>query len=668
VSACSFAAALLMSTALPAAAATLANGAEDLGAVDGATAMTAMVWLKGHDDAAFDAAVADRYDPKSPSYHVWMSADQVASFGPTKADVAKLETSLRGRGLKIARVSEDGAAIKVSGTADRIQAAFGTTIHAGVLAGRTVFASVTEPKYQGANPELVDTVTGLSTVGMTPFSVRQMDFTTGAPKPGISLADTSDPLAAFTTDCFPGKTSVTLSGQVFVASGQQETITYKGPNFLSASLTNPFPPQCAYTPAQVATHYGLDAVHAKGWTGKGQTIVIVDAYGSQTITNDANAFSQLMGLSPLTDANLAIVYPDGLPNYADADPELVASWADETSLDVEWAHALAPDAKIVLLAMPTQDADELTFGISYAAQHKLGNVISNSYGFPEVSTGPAVANNFNKTIKKAAAEGIAVNVATGDSGDNGVGSPRGAAAIPADSPFATAVGGTSINVPSDQGPVDSAWGTVVVLLGLHSQPLDPPEPFLQQGGGGGESVFLEKPSFQKQLPGVGRQTPDVSALADPETGAIIVTGSQVVVIGGTSLATPIFSAIWALADEAAGQSLGQAAPIIAKMTPNAIQDIQPIIASVNNTSAKVVVQGGATITDTPAELLGLSSTQPEGFVGTINNVISLQFDAGFGADTSLMATAGWDNATGWGQPKGLAFIREAVAQAKKPTS
>jgi len=669
VSAGSLAAVLLMSTALPAAAATLAGQAQDLGAVDAAMPMTATVWLKGHNQAAFDQAVADLYDPKSPLYHEWMSPEQVASFGPTAADIAKMSASLRAQGLKIERVSDDRSAIKVSGSAAKIQAAFGTAIHHGVLNGRRVFANVTTPQYRGANPELVDTVTGLSNIGMSPMVLQQLDLATGAPKPAISLADTTNPLAAFTTNCFAPKTAVTLSGAVTDQGspdqGAQVTATYTGPQYLQTAA-GARQPNCAYTPAQVAAHYGLDAVYAKGWTGKGQTIVIVDGFGSQTIAADANAFSKLMGLPALTDANFEVLYPDGMPNY-----DFQGTWGIEATQDVEWAHAMAPDAKIVLVAMPTGDDDELAYGISYATQHKLGNVISNSWGEAEATAGPAPVQTFNSILQKAAAQGIAVNFASGDEGDNGVGTPVGAATIPADSPYATAVGGTSIGVPSDNGPVEAAWGHVLSILGSPDAPEYPvANAGFAFGGGGGESIYLPKPRFQKALPGTGRQTPDVSALADPDTGAIMVYDSLVLVGGGTSLATPIFSAIWALADQAAGKSLGQAAPIIATMSSNAIQDIKPVVANVNNTVGTMTVNGGAPVSEGPADLLGLTSTQPQGFVGAIYNYanIGYYFDFSFGTDTSLMAAAGWDNATGWGVPKGLGFIQEAAKQAKKPNS
>jgi subtilase family serine protease len=461
------------------------------------------------------------------------------------------------------------------------------------------------------------------------------------------------------------------------------TATYQGPTYLTASF---FGPICGYTAQQVAAHYGLDAVHAKGWTGKGQTIVIVDAYGSPQIDTDANTFSQAMGLPALDNSNFEIVFPDGQP----AIDGITAGWADEVSLDVEWAHALAPDAKIVLVVAPTANDAELTFAINYAVAHKLGNVISNSFGEVEGAGGPATAQLYNSVFKKAAAQGIAINVASGDSGDFGLGTPVGAASIPADSPFATGIGGTSLSVPSDSGPVDAVWGINLALLAT-ALPQNPP--FVggfQQGSGGGESGFLQKPAFQKSLPGTGRQLPDVSAIADPQTGAITVVpnvvgsssdftvlGSAFTVFGGTSLATPVFSAIWALADQATGESLGQAAPMIAQMSSPAVTDILPIVAFKANTSGSITVTDpttsfSTTTTYTAAQLLGLDTTQPEGFVGMLQSVQNQPpvqlVDLGFGADSSLRVTTGWDNATGWGVPNGLPFITEAKKLAKGKSS
>ncbi len=642
--------------------------AVDAGPVASATPMTAMVWLKGRNDAQLDASVASRYDESSPYYHLWMKPEDVAALGPNASDLQTLKSSLTAQGLQIVSVADDGSSIKVSGTAAKIQAAFGTEIRVKQLAGKSFFANTAEPKYQGAHPELVAAVSGLHNLGMQPYVARQVDFSTGQPRAGVPAASTPNPLSVFTNQCFGPKIEAHMTGIQIGVGGVVGD--YTGPQYMPNVDTM----VCGYTPAQIATHYGLDAVYANGWTGKGQTIVLVDAFGESDILNEANIFSQTMGLPLFNNKNFSIVYPDGAPTAATYTEGLENGWAVEIALDVEWAHALAPDAKIVLVVAPTDDPAELSFALNYAVSHQLGDVISNSYGYPEVGFGygPADAQLFNKVIKKAAAQGIAVNVATGDSGDLGLGTPVGAASIPADSPFATAVGGTSLDIPSDTGAVEAVWGITLTALGQIGRPENPP--FMEgfaQGGGGGESVYLEKPSYQKSLPGTGRQLPDVSAVADPQTGAIIVgpdSNNDPVygVIGGTSLATPVFSAIWALANQAAGESLGQAAPIIAKMDSKAVTDILPIVAfkTKDNTQGSVTTAGVNVTTYDPAQLLGLDQTQPDGFEGTIVHDLLSYVDLGFGANSSLMTTTGWDTATGWGVPNGLKFINEAKKAAK----
>jgi subtilase family serine protease len=171
-----------------------------------------------------------------------------------------------------------------------------------------------------------------------------------------------------------------------------------------------------------------------------------------------------------------------------------------------------------------------------------------------------------------------------------------------------------------------------------------------QGGGGGESVYFAKPAYQRALPGTGRQLPDVSAVADPQTGAIIVTPnatgrkSVIEVIGGTSLASPVFSGIWALATQAAGARLGQAVPIQA---------------SHFNLNGSIVA-GTATQVYSPPALLNLVATQPNGFVGIGAVFGGEHFDLGFGADSSLATTPGWDDATGYGAPA-PGFVAAAAA-------
>lgn len=670
-------AALAMGWTMPALAAgqltsnRLLSQSQDAGPVDSTMTMSATVWLNGHNETALGAAVAQRHDPNSPNYHRWMSQGEVAAFGPTRQDVLTVQASLGALGLKIEKVSENGASVKVSGTAQRMQAAFNTTVHQfrrQNANGNTFYAPTTKLQYQGAHAELIGAVSGLTNVGMRTFVLRQTDLSTGQQLPSMTADQAgTDPLSFFTTDCFGPSMTAKLSGlPLILGSHGPVTDTFTGPSYLDPTTTSR--PSCGYTAKQLSAHYGLDEVYAKGWTGKGETIVIVNAYGSPTIQADVNTFSQLMGLPSMNDGSFRVVYPNGQPLAASAD------WALETTLDVEWAHAMAPDASIVLVVAPSSENGDLAGAVDYAVSNHLGNVISNSWGLPEAWASAGDAKIYDDIFRRAAAQGISVNVATGDSGDNRVGSPVGAASLPADSAYATGVGGTSIGVPSDHGPVEAAWGITVTHLGAILHPNSTPAfDGFNQGSGGGESMFLAKPWYQQHLPGAGRQLPDVSAVGDPQTGGIVVQTLPdgrmgYGVVGGTSLATPIFSAIWALANQAAGESLGHAAPAIAALPASALRDILPISARKDNASGTLTDSAGTTYYS-PAQLLGPGLVQPSGFVNALVLAGRAPFlgwnVVGFGTDSSLQAGRGWDNATGYGVPNGLSFIEAAKRLSRR---
>ena len=651
--------------------ATAAAAARDVGAVRAATPMQAVVWLKGAQDAGLDAAVANLYDPASRSYHRWLSSDELSAYAPAANELAAARASLEAQGLHVDQVLEGGTMVKVSATAASLQSAFGTTIHQWQSSTKTFFKTSSAPKYQGANAQLVGGVSNLGGAGVHPFVARQIDFASGVARPAVVPQAGTDPLASFTSDCFGPKFTAAMAGfapAIPPLPSGNVVASYTGVTYLDPTTTSNRK-ACGYTAKQLVQHYGLAQAHAAGWTGKGQTIVIVDAFGSPTLAADVDTFSKTMELPAMNAKSLQVVYPDGQPSAPDGD------WALETTLDVEWAHAFAPDAKIVLVVAPSSDNAELAYAVEYAAEHRLGNVISNSWGLPEADADANTAELFNHVFKRAAARGISVNVATGDSGDNGVGSPVGAASIPADSPYATGVGGTSIGIPSDDGPVEAAWGITLTQLGLVRSPYHVPnEHGFLQGSGGGESVFLKKPGYQRHLPGTGRQLPDISALGDPQTGAIVTItnwnsgDSEWGVVGGTSLATPIFSAIWALADQAAGESLGQAAPAVATMPAWAIRDVLPIKAKKLDTTGSISFRGDAPVQWTAAQLLGLDQTQPTGFLGALIFAGMVPFqgwnDIGFGTDSSLAAATGWDNATGYGVPNGVLFITSAALFAR----
>ena len=284
---------------------------------------------------------------------------------------------------------------------------------------------------------------------------------------------------------------------------------------------------CVYLPQQLEAALGLDQVYAYGYNGSGQTIVLVEGYGYPNIKEDANAFFKLAGLPALNSSNFRIVYPQGKP-----DPNLgvLTGWDVEIALDVQSAHTIAPGADIVVVATNGQDSEDFQNSIAYVANNHLGNQISNSYALGHRSrSGPLEQISWDEAIEVATAQGISVNFATGDSGDNGLGTPLGAPGVPSVAPHATAVGGTSIlnDLNHPGSTITTSWGDTLTFLACGDEVFDPPQPLgLIGGGGGGESVFWTKPSWQSSLPGKNRQVPDVSALADPYTGIPIVITSE----------------------------------------------------------------------------------------------------------------------------------------------
>ena len=616
------------------------------------------VWLATHNKAEFDKKVEALYTPGSPTFHKWLTTDELMAYAPTAAEVKQVKEELTRQGLTVIEDGRDNFSIAVHGPAEKVQTAFHTKVEEFEREGKTFHANTTAATFEGEAASLVESVSGLSNLGMKPQIAYVKDPKTGnarAPQriPASAMPDFG--LMLFTDQCFSTPTTFTYG-----TSGKLPVGVYFG-NVYDNNVR-----ACGYTPAQMQQAYGLPAAYKAGISGQGQTIVIVDAYGSQTIQNDTTNFNARYGLPAFTSSSFKVIFPTGQP----LDPQLgiTEGWNVETTLDVEWSHAIAPQAKIVLLAAAGQDDQDLQYAVEYATYHKLGNVISNSYGTPEIEDGQAALNAYNDVIERAAAAGISVNYATGDSGDLGLGSPVGAASVPADSPYATAVGGTSIGVPGGVGSAkETGWGNnQTEIAASPTTPLDPPYNFGNVGGaGGGQSVFFKKPAYQNALPGDYRLLPDVSMEADPYTGAIILfTDSpspefQIESIGGTSLSTPMFSAMWALANQKAGHSLGQAAPIVSKLTSSALNDIVPV-SSTTNVTGTVIDSSGATFYSADALAAPLEGTTE--FYSAVWPINGYGVDLTFGTDTSLHTTKGWDDVTGYGTPKGLAFITAAAKE------
>ncbi len=627
----------------------IAGSSKDLGLAQPQQELTLTVHLTPRNEDAYNAAVEALYTPGSPTYHRWFSPADFAKYAPTVSDMTTVKSELTGHGLSVVSVDPNNFSVRVRGNVSSVEAAFGTQIHNYQLNnGKTFYANATPAKLSGPAAAMISAVSGLSSFAMKPMLKFQTNPKTGKPVAGVPIAKATGSLLTtyFSNDCFKAAQPYTLTTEgATLPVGQ-----YYG-NFYG--FNDPLK-SCGYTPQQMQAHYNIRTGINAGLDGTGQTIVLVDGPSDPSVKDDLVAFSKLTGLPPITSSNFQIIYPDGVPSQLTLTE--IANWDEEADLDIEWAHAMAPGAKIILLIAPTQDWTELEFMIQYATQHHLGNVISNSYGYPEQAWGAFTQKGFDQVIQAAAAAGIAVNFSTGDGGDEGLGEPNvGGASYPSSSAFATAIGGTSLGIPNTSGTTSEVgWGNNGTFLSFATDfVLDPPENLgLLGGSGGGESILIPKPNWQKNLgiPGANRQQPDISAVADPYTGAIFVSGGYVSVIGGTSLASPVFSAIWALADQKAGVSLGQAAPLLASLPKGsgAIKDIVPV-GSPTNVAGTVFDSAGATYYS-PDDLLAPLYTTTTYFSAVWNLGGGEDVVLSFGTDTSLTVTTGWDNVTGFGVP------------------
>jgi subtilase family serine protease len=635
--------------------------AKDLGRAAASSEINVTVHLKLTDKAAFDRAVDALYDSASPTFHNWMTNADLKTYAPPEEQREIVRQELEKHGLTILSSGTLGFSIRAHGTIANVESAFNTELHNFQFNGRVFRANVRDARLTGEAGDYVSSVAGLESHRIRPLAVRAINPRTGKPFPSIPLNAHSDGFPpGSTTECLSKPATYTLLGPTALP-----VATYTGTVYPVTS-DYPQPPLCDYLPEQLQTVLGLKEVYAAGYTGAGQTIVLMEGYGYPTLEADANEFYKLAGLPLLTSKNFRIVYPEGKPN---PQAGILEGWNIEIALDMGSSHTVAPGANIVVVATNGQDNEDFQASILYAVEHDLGNTISNSYEEDlDLIAGPLEQTSWDETLEVATAKGISVNFSSGDSGDNGVGTPVGAPGVPSDAPHATSVGGTSIlnDVYHPGSTITTSWGDTWVYLQTNGVVNDPPAPYgLYGGGGGGESIFWPKPSWQKSLPGTGRQTPDVSAVADPYTGVpiVITVGTTQEVQygwGGTSLACPVFSGFWAIANEKAGHPLGQAARLIAALPYGGVQDVLPTTDSTPHNVTGTITDETGTTKYTAAEIFTgvlegntgfTSAIWPADFAGA-NDVV----DFGFGLDSSLTVTHGWDNATGWGTPHGLTFI------------
>jgi hypothetical protein len=287
-----------------------------------------------------------------------------------------------------------------------------------------------------------------------------------------------------------------------------------------------------YSPAQIISAYGVNDIFFNGvaGTGAGQTIAIIDAFNNPDIISDANAFSVQFGLPQFNgsgEPTLQVLNQTGgtsLPSNSTP-----GQWDLEESLDVEWAHAIAPGANIILFEANSSAISDLFTAVATAADTTGVSTVSMSFSTPQLldfySGGPSEPSEDSTFTTPTGHQGVTFLGSTGDDGAPGVG-------YPALSPNVIAVGGTTLSIGADGSYLgESAWS----------------------GGGGGTSIQEAQPGFQSaSINNTGlRATPDVSMDADPETGVYVLDSFDggYTQVGGTSLSTPMWAGLIAIVDQ-----------------------------------------------------------------------------------------------------------------------
>jgi subtilase family serine protease len=444
--------------------------------------------------------------------------------------------------------------------------------------------------------------------------------------------------------------------------------------FISGSETPPTQAQCAsvgrrcFGPAAMQNSYNLAPLYAQGFQGQGVTVGIVDSFGSDTMAHDLHVFNNAFGL-PHMCGEEGVTCAPGMPTFSELKQGNVNTtgqppsngtglethnlWALEVALDVEWTHAIAPQANILLIDTPTAE----TLGVQgfpdffkaekFVIDNHLADVISQSFASGEDAFGSTQSLlNLRYAFKAAQAEGVTMLAASGDFGSaelskqpvkNPTVFPVPGVWWPASDPLVTGVGGTYLCTNPDTG------------LGVDSA--SPPaqcqsNPGVREVGwiaaGGGFSHVFARPSFQDALPAgstpipaTARGVPDIGYQASSRTGVLVyitnpgytgivcpdgsLCSAGWYVVGGTSSGSPQWAALIAIADQINGGRLGY---------------INPALYTIGSNPARYA----ADFYDVTTGNNGLFAPDIPGYP----------------------ATTGWDPVTGLGTPNAAVFLPDLV--------
>ena len=495
--------------------------------------------------------------PGSARYGHWLSSAAFdARYAPARSDVTAVQDWLRSQGFQVTRTLPSGMLVEASGTAGQVEKVFSAPLHDYLYLGATVMANAAPLSLPAATPAAVSkAIAGIIGIDQGSELNRPAETLPGPP-PGARY-------------------------------GVQPCSAYYGQKLATAQPPASGAPRpyavCGYGPQQFQSAYGESGLLRSGITGRGVTVAIIGAYAAPTIFRDAQRYSQVHGQPPFTGGQFSQVIPR--PAGYDMTSGCGApSWYSEETVDVEAVHAMAPGARIAYIGA-ADCAGSLDDAWASAIDRHAASVITSSWTAATSESnllGSAYVAFFEQFSLEAALTGITVSFPAGDSGDHTAGGTDLAARtveFPADLPYVTGVGGTSLLIGS-RGQWLGEYGWQDGYASLASGAWAPAAGGAYgSGGGGGTSQLFRQPFYQAGTVPVSisgsygaarmRAVPDIALAADPGTG-FLVGQTQTFPrgtywaqyrIGGTSLAASLLAGLVAVADQYRHHPLGFANPL-----------------------------------------------------------------------------------------------------------
>ena len=400
--------------------------AHDMGASPSSQQVNFGLLLGMRDQAGAVATLQAISDPASARYGQWLSnAAFDASYGPTSASVGAVQGWLRSQGFQVTTTLPSGMYVEASGSVAKVESVFGTSLHTYSYLGKDVRANATQLSLPTNTPAaVVSAVSGV--VGVDQGSaLKQPADTEPGPPPGARYG--VQPCSAYYAQ--------------LVATDQPTAYGKSQPYAV-----------CGYGPQQLQSAYGESGLLSQGVNGRGVTIAITDAYAAPTIATDAQLYNQVHHQPTFIPGQFTQMTP-GPNGFDNADLCGAQGWYGEETLDVEAVHAMAPGARILYVGAP-DCLSGLDDAWASTIDNHLANVITNSWtdGTDDINLlGTAYVAFYQQFSLEAALTGITVNFSSGDSGDHTAGGTDLAAKtveFPADLPYVTGVGGTSVLIGS----------------------------------------------------------------------------------------------------------------------------------------------------------------------------------------------------------------------------